>query len=441
MRLPRAVLWYVLAIGALAAVLLAQADFSVPVGRAGFWDALAALAALGIIAELFSLQLRVGTATSAVSFVPYLAAIQLVGPSWAMLIAGFTELFAEAVIRRKPLVKLVHNTSKEMISVYLAGLFYVLTGGSPSTIVFDIHVPGFVGATFIYFFFSNGATATAVALSTRTEMAEAWSQIVGKGLAQDLLSSSLAPLLAFLWIQTPWALLLVAVPLFLVRHALRVNLQVEQANRELLELMVKSIEARDTYTSGHSLRVARYAKAIARALGLSARELEQIETAALLHDVGKIYEEFAPILRKEAKLSGLERSLIRTHPIRSADLVKTISGLRGYVEKCVRAHHENFDGSGYPDGLAGEEIPVGARIIMVADTADAMMTDRPYRRALDYDAVVKELERCSGTQFDPAVVEAFRRSTAIRHLLEERQLVQAAVPADSQERFLSVARH
>lgn len=236
------------------------------------------------------------------------------------------------------------------------------------------------------------------------------------------MSSSISVLLAFLYIEAGiLGLLLVIVPLFFVRHAAQVTFRLEQANRELLELMVKSIEARDPYTSGHSLRVATYAKALARALGLGAREIEQIETGALLHGVGKIYEEFAPVLRKQGRLTEEERLLMHTHPVRSAELVATISSLRGPVERCVRAHHENFDGGGYPDGLVGEEIPVGARIIMVADTADAMMTDRPYREALSYERVVDELEKYTGTQFDPEIVQAFRHSTAIRRLVEEKR--------------------
>jgi putative nucleotidyltransferase with HDIG domain len=188
--------------------------------------------------------------------------------------------------------------------------------------------------------------------------------------------------------------------------------------------MVKAIEARDPYTSGHSVRVAEYARTMARELGLSAKEVDNIETAALLHDVGKMYEEFVPLLRKEGRLTPEERVLMQSHPVRSAELISTAAGLRGAVEEAVRHHHENWDGSGYPDGLAGGAIPIGARIIMVADTLDAMTTDRPYRRALSYDRVVQELRRHSSSQFDPRLVEIAINSTAIRRLVE------SAVPGD-----------
>jgi HD-GYP domain-containing protein (c-di-GMP phosphodiesterase class II) len=150
--------------------------------------------------------------------------------------------------------------------------------------------------------------------------------------------------------------------------------------------------------------------------------VDQIATAALLHDVGKVYEEYAPLLRKEQKLTPEERSLLESHPVRSAELVTTISSLRGPVELAVRHHHENYDGTGYPSKLAGERIPVGARIIMIADTLDAMTTDRPYRNALPFDRVVEELRRYAGRQFDPHLADIAVRSPTIRRLLGDAEI-------------------
>lgn len=441
---PSPLLTYVSAVCVMAGVMLAFARFELPAEQTQFWNTFAALVGLGLLAEFFSLQIRVGSSTSAVSFVPYLAGILTLGPAWSMLLAGISELVAETLVRRKPLIKILHNTGKEVVAVGLAGFLYATAGSkAPSFTVFSVDVPAFVAATVLYFVITNGAVAAAVALSTATRFGEAWGQIIGRGgLLQDVLSSSLSPLLAFLLINLQLlGLMFVIVPLFFVRHALHANLRLEQANRELLELMVKSIEARDPYTSGHSVRVASYAKVIARSMGLGAKEIEQIETAALLHDVGKIYEEYAPILRKGTTLDHEERRLIRTHPVKSAELVKTISSLRGYVEKCVRAHHEYYDGGGYPDGLAGDEIPIGARIIMVADTADAMMTDRPYRAALGYEEVIAEFDTHSGAQFDPDIIAAFKASTAIRRLIEERQRLSVRGPGGTRERRVSLAGH
>jgi HD-GYP domain-containing protein (c-di-GMP phosphodiesterase class II) len=215
----------------------------------------------------------------------------------------------------------------------------------------------------------------------------------------------------------------VTLPVLALRQAYRENVELRRANnelnsrhRELLEYTVKQIEARDPYTSGHSRRVAEYARIIAEESGLPSGQVEEVTTAALLHDVGKVYHEFGPLLLKEGHLSAEERRLLQSHPVRSAELISTIASLRGVVELAVRHHHENFDGSGYPDGLAGDAIPVASRVIMLADTLDAMTTDRPYRKALPYERVVEELERFSGKQFDPALVALVVGSGAIRRI-------------------------
>jgi putative nucleotidyltransferase with HDIG domain len=231
-------------------------------------------------------------------------------------------------------------------------------------------------------------------------------------------ASSLAIVLAFLFIKLQIVGLAVLVlPLFFVRHTYQMNLQVERVNRELLELMVKAIEARDPYTSGHSVRVAEYARQIARELGLQQKHVDEIGTAALLHDVGKIYEDFAPLLRKAGRLSPEERMLMQAHPVRSAELAGTIAEFRGRVQRDIRNHHENYDGTGYPDALVGEDISIGARIIMIADTIDAMTTDRPYRKALSLQRALEELVKHAGSQFDPRLVALVSKSPGLRRLL------------------------
>src|SRR5439155_1293115 len=187
------------------------------------------------------------------------------------------------------------------------------------------------------------------------------------------------------------------VPIVGLRQVHKTNLELEQTNQELLELMVKSIEARDPYTSGHSRRVRHYSTTIARALGLREREVTLVSKAALLHDVGKIHEKYGPILTKADRLSPSEWATMQEHPGDGAALVATMSRLHDVVAS-IRHHHENWDGSGYPDRLAGDGIPVAARIIRFSDTIDAMTTDRPYRGALGPDQVRAELIKCRGTQ-------------------------------------------
>src|SRR5207247_8968534 len=165
---------------------------------------------------------------------------------------------------------------------------------------------------------------------------------------------------------------------------------------------------------GHSQRVAQDTRVIAKEAGISFRHVEQIATAALLHDVGKTYEEYGALIRKEGKLTPEEKRLLQSHPVRSAELISTISTRQGGIEKAVRPHHENFDGTDYPDGLSGDDIPIGARIIMIADTLDAMTTDRPYRTALPFERVLEEVRKFAGKQFDPALAELVLKSSALR---------------------------
>jgi len=168
---------------------------------------------------------------------------------------------------------------------------------------------------------------------------------------------------------------------------------------------VHTVEFRDPYTSGHSQRVSRYSRLIAEIIGLNSKAVERISVAALLHDVGKIHEIFAPILMKPGRLTPEERSVMELHPIKGAELVEKISDLRDIVP-AVRHHHENWDGTGYPDRLAGNAIPIAARIIRFADTMDAMLTDRPYRKALSEKEVRSELSRFRAIEFDPEICDA-----------------------------------
>ena len=181
--------------------------------------------------------------------------------------------------------------------------------------------------------------------------------------------------------------------------------------------MVKAIEARDPYTSGHSVRVSELSRTIAVELGLSAKEVEQIETAALLHDVGKIHEEFAPLLRKEGRLTAEETALMQTHSVKSAELVELSPNFRGFIQDSVQHHHERWDGEGYPSGLGGKDIPLGSRIILISDTIDAMTTDRPYRKRLPLEVVIAELQKCKGTQFDADLVDVVVSSVGVRRLI------------------------
>ncbi len=415
---------YVLGVAFAAALCALSATWVVPgADEPRLWNAAVAFAVLGFLCAASYLKLRVGRseASSSVAFIPYLAAVLLFDTGWAIGITAAAELAAEYGVRKRPPIKILFNVAQEVVAVALASWIYHALDGQSSLSQFRFAPVATGAAALAYFVVNSTAVTAAVALSDEIRFDDAWHRIAGPSLVYDVFSSALGPLLAFLYVHLQLlGIVILFLPIFFVRHIYQVNIQLEQVNRDLLELMVKAIEARDPYTSGHSLRVAQVAGQLARERGLGGKAVEHITTAALLHDVGKIHEDFAPLLRKDSKLDPTEKALMQTHPTRSAELVCTISAFRGTIEQAVRHHHENYDGTGYPLGLAAEAIPVGARIIMIADTMDAMTTDRPYRRALSYENVVQELRKFAGRQFDPALVELVVRSSAIRAIVAAR---------------------
>ena len=422
--------FYVAFVVVVAIACLHWGDWSFPTSQfETFRDALVAFSVLGVLSEASYFRLRVGQSAthSSIVFIPFIASVLLFSSGWAMLMACSVAAVAEQFIRQKRPIKVVFNVSQHGLSVWVAATVFHSLGGVPSlsgvseSLIFPMQPFAIAGGVLCYFLVNITAVSIAVSLNDRTPLTQAWLRIGSSQLVYDLVSSPLGILLAFFYVKLGMlGVVATLVPLFFVRRAYRVTIELEDANRDLLELMVKAIEARDPYTSGHSQRVAHLAEMLAKELNLGSKLVEQVRTAALLHDVGKIHEEYAPLLRKEGKLDATEKALMQTHSIRSAELVGTISAFRGPIVEAVRHHHENYDGLGYPSGLSGRAIPVGSRIIMIADTVDAMTTDRPYRKALSFDKVANELRRFAGKQFDPQLVEVFLASAPIRDLISKK---------------------
>ena len=188
----------------------------------------------------------------------------------------------------------------------------------------------------------------------------------------------------------------------MLRHAMA---DLEHSYDITLEALGDALDLKDSETEGHSKRVTAYTIALARAIGIPPGEIRMIARGAFLHDIGKMAIP-DDILRKPGSLSSNEQNLMREHCTRGYNMLRKIPFLAEAAD-IVYTHQEHFDGSGYPNGLKGDEIPIGARIFAVADALDAITSDRPYRKALSFDAAREEILRCSGTQFDPAVVEVF----------------------------------
>ncbi|MFC1704304.1 HD-GYP domain-containing protein [Candidatus Omnitrophota bacterium] len=179
----------------------------------------------------------------------------------------------------------------------------------------------------------------------------------------------------------------------------------KEAQIDIIMSLGLSQEAKDYYTQGHSKRVTKYAVDIARELGLDKEEIDVIQRAGKLHDIGKIGISDGILLSKE-KLTDEEYIIIKSHPLKSASILDPLKFL-DREKQIIRHHHERFDGAGYPDGLAGEKIPLGARIIALADSFDAMKSERPYKEPFTKEDIIAEVKKNSGAQFDPKVVEAF----------------------------------
>lgn len=369
---------------------------------------LVVICALALLAELLSFVVA-GSVTGSMASIPYLAAILIV-PSWPGLVASsVVKLIVE--MRPKPALKATFNVSQHALSTAIAIIVYRSLGGVSLLGLAHARLAEAslrTGAqAFVAILFSLGLNALLVggviAFSTGRRLGVVYNDVLRSTVGVSALGAPIIFIFAWVFVSFGWiAAVAIWVPILGLRQVHKANLDLEKMNRELLELMVKSIEARDPYTSGHSRRVNHYSTIIARSLGLKEREVTRIGQAALLHDVGKIHEKYAPILRKADRLTPDEWLVMRQHPIDGENLVATMSGLQDLVP-AIRHHHENWDGTGYPDGLAGELIPLAARIIMLADTIDAMTSERPYRRPLCEDQVRAEIVSGRGRQFDPQI--------------------------------------
>jgi HD-GYP domain-containing protein (c-di-GMP phosphodiesterase class II) len=192
----------------------------------------------------------------------------------------------------------------------------------------------------------------------------------------------------------------------LVSHLQKRNRQLSQSSLEAMALVIQAVERRDARAAGHSRRVMQVSRAIGRQLGVPEGEMAVLDLGSLFHDLGMLSVP-EDVVGKPGPLTTGENQSIREHPLRSGDMVKGIVFLEKAIPS-ILSHHEHFDGSGYPRGLAGEEIPLAARIIAVADAFDALTRDRPFHKRVNVRVAVEEIRKGAGTQFDPKVVEAFR---------------------------------
>ena len=407
-------------LGAIAcAAVLYAADPNVPSER---WNAVFLLGALALIAEGLGLLLP-NSVTGSIAFIPYLS-LALIVPNWIALVGVISVRLLVEVLSRRPLRAAIFNVVQQTVTFSSAVLVYRLAGGesmaaqgsvSLAQVTLTNGIPALL-AFALSFVVNSTLVFGYLAAKSERSLGEFWRDSYQSTILIEVLASPIVFL--FAWVYVEWGAFAAAalwVPVLGLRQLQKNNLDLERNNSELLELMVKSMEARDPYTSGHSRRVQQFSVAIARALGLRPSEIDMVSRAALLHDVGKIHEKYAPILRKPGKLTPEEWQTMQQHPTDGAGLVSTMSRLHDIVPS-IRYHHERWDGTGYPEGLAGEMIPKISRIIAFADTIDAMTSERPYRRTLSEEEVRAEILRCRGRQFDPHMTDQILSASVWRLL-------------------------
>lgn len=376
---------------------------------------LGVLIIIGIIGEALSYSFAVGEskAHSSVSFVPILAAAVLFNAAAAVGCALAIILITELAIVRKVPWKAIFNAAQVTVATVAASTIYAAFADSSDAIA----LTGFFAASTVFFLVNQACVGGFIALAQNTPFIPTVRKIAGgsgSNLLFDVLVSPIALVVAILFtLHGPAGLLVIALPLLLLRHAYLSKHQAQEANKDLLKVLIKTIETRDPYTSGHSVRVSVLARVIAEDLRVSRTKIDAIETAALLHDIGKIDGVYSRIISKPHSLNEDERAIIRTHAVKGAEFLRSLSSFNEAIVQGVKHHHERYDGQGYPDGLKGAEIPLAARVIMLCDAIDAMLSDRPYRKALSIPVVLKEIEEHSGRQFDPAIVATISRNDTL----------------------------
>lgn len=408
---------YVLGVAAVALATTACLERYSPGIDSSLIIASAAFAAMGLVAQVLTYSMVTGSVGS-IGFLPFLTCIVLY-PSWVSVVMIGTAVMISELREKKPNIKRAFNVSQYLVSYGAACLVYLRLGGVSLQQDATFHLWPLAGAIGTFFLFNTWLVAIVVGLHMARSSFEVWRQNTNGTLLYDAVTIPVVYWCGWLYTELGWGgVAFVFVAMVGARQFYQQNRALAIAYEQTLEILVGAVELRDPYTSGHSQRVRKYSKIIASALGLSAKKIEEVGVAALLHDVGKIDGIFVPILQKPGKLTPEERAIMELHPLKSADLVSRARQLQAIVP-VVRHHHENWDGTGYPDRIAGEDIPLGSRIIMFADTIDAMTTDRPYRKALGEADVRSELLKYSGTQFDPNICEVLVNSIEFARIFDK----------------------
>ncbi|HUZ00898.1 MAG TPA: HD-GYP domain-containing protein [Thermomicrobiaceae bacterium] len=368
------------------------------------------LVGLIVFADFFDIELPLASVhvTVSVSSALCFAAALTLGPLLASIVAATGAIIVECVQRRPP-VKLAANVSNYVLATFVASWFYTNMARMDATpIGSGTNIVAMLGSSSLYMLISSWGMAAVLSQVVGMSPWQMWRASAYGVLFETITLPTLGSLIPVLKTQSPFALVIAIVPLLGPYLAFRSYRKLDQETRHTIELLADLLDRRDPSTSEHSKRVTGLVRQILPLIdGISTEDVQIIVSAARIHDLGKIGTSDLT-LQKPGKLTGEERTLIQRHAADGAEILSNLSLYR-QAAVVVRHHHERWDGLGYPDGLAGQAIPIGSRVISVADTYDAMTSDRVYRRGLPHQVAMAEIRRSSGTQFDPAVVDAFER--------------------------------
>ena len=374
----------------------------------------AVLLAVGVLAANFPVMIRKNYKADAAPAVD-LAFVVLFPAAPAVALVGLSRWLGDGILclrrnpatgkhRRRP-VDLIFNTSQLMVAAAAAAVVY--RGLSSAAFLPDgagLFVAA-VGAAVTMYLVNIALLVVAIAMMSGRNPLHVWAEAAGDDLKLTAAVYAAGYLLALTSATHPWIALVMLAPLAGLQLALKRAVQMRDQTIAAVEAMADVVDKRDPYTFQHSQSVAQHAVRIARQLHLAEAEVEVIRLAARVHDLGKIAVP-DDILHKQGRLTDEEFAVMKQHPVTGAEILARFPEYRRGRE-LVLAHHERIDGRGYPRGLAGDAIPLGARIIAVADSWDAMTSNRPYRQALDARVAMAELLRGRGIQWDAAVVAAF----------------------------------
>ncbi|MDY6827618.1 MAG: HD-GYP domain-containing protein [Bacillota bacterium] len=400
-QLPRKALIYIALIVCASATIIAYTAGTMDWTRVEWFPILVFLLLI-IFSDAFPVTLPRGGSVT-VSFATIAASILLFQPLVVIVIAISVELFM--IIKEKPRVKHVFNAAQLTISTGVAALIYNYL--TPTGLELSIsHVPAFIISMIIFFLLNSSFVTLVLALVQGEKPYSIWLFNIKWCTLTFLSMAPLGGLIAVIYINIGfWGLVLFLLPLILARHSFQSYMNMRQTFLDTIKSLSVAIDAKDPYTKGHSSRVADYVVSLARELKWPEDRVEFLQYIALIHDVGKVAVP-EDILKKSSLLSREEFAVMKTHSEAGANILKEIKYFSAGAD-IIRHHHERWDGNGYPDKIAGEEIPEGSRILAVADTFDAMTSDRPYRKSLSSEVALRELQDCAGTQFDPKMVNAF----------------------------------